>query len=157
HGTSPRTQPFERLPPVARGADPVAPGGEQLLEGGPEVRLVFHHENLGAHVASSSRHWLDSTARVCTRPNRGNPGSALCARRALSPGRSAACPGTFAASGAPKSPRLRQSASSRGDLSPGRAVPGRRRSSVVHERRALEVARKAHPAFHLDSPEFVRF
>jgi RNA polymerase sigma-70 factor, ECF subfamily len=28
---------------------------------------------------------------------------------------------------------------------------------VVHERRALEVARKAHPAFHLDSPDFVRF
>ena len=28
---------------------------------------------------------------------------------------------------------------------------------MFHERRALDVARKAHPAFHLDPPEFVRF
>ena len=47
--------------------------------------------------------------------------------------------------------------SPRGDLAPGRAIPGRRRSSLFHERRALDVARKAHPAFHLDPPEFVRF
>ena len=47
--------------------------------------------------------------------------------------------------------------SSRGDLAPGRAIPGRRRASLFRERRALDVARKAHPAFHLDPPEFVRF
>src|SRR4029453_15985392 len=50
-----------------------------------------------------------------------------------------------------------QTASSRGDLAPGRAIPGEGILLLVHGWRALDVARRAHPELHVDSTAFFPF
>jgi|RhiMethySRZTD1v2_1073278.scaffolds.fasta_scaffold167645_2 RNA polymerase sigma-70 factor, ECF subfamily len=59
--------------------------------------------------------------------------------------------------GCTETAQVGQTASSRGDLAPGRAIPGEGVLLLVQGWRALDVARRAHPGLHVDSTAFFHF